>query len=349
MKIVVLGLSITSSWGNGHATNYRGLCGALRRRGHDVLFLERDVPWYRESRDFDAPFVRLYASPLELRERFGADVRDADLALVGSFVPDGVEVGTWVLDTAGGAVAFWDIDTPVTASLLERGACPYVSRELLARYDLYLSFTAGPLLARLGARRPRPFHCLVDPDLYRPDPAERRYALGYLGTYSADREEALERLLLEPARRCLRERFVVGGPQYPATAAWPANVDHVEHVPPGEHPRFYGSQRLTLNVTRRPMVAAGWSPSVRLFEAAASGVPVLSDPWPGLDSFFVPGDEILVASTCEDVVRVLRERNEEELARIGRRARARVLAEHTADRRAAQLEEHVASLERAAA
>jgi spore maturation protein CgeB len=178
--------------------------------------------------------------------------------------------------------------------------------------------------------------------------AERRYALGYLGTYSADRQDALRRLLLEPARLLPDERFVVGGPQYPESLSWPANVERLDHVPPGEHARFYASQRLTLNVTRQPMVEAGWSPSVRLFEAAACAVAVVSDSWPGLETFFVPGEEILVARSAADVVRAT-ETDPEELAEIGRRARARVLREHTAERRAEQLEGYVAELARAAA
>ena len=243
MKIVVLGLSITSSWGNGHATNYRALCSALAARGHEILFLERDVAWYSGSRDFDAPFVRLYRSLPELRRRFAQAVRDADLVVVGSYVPEGIAVGEWVLAKASGTVAFWDLDTPVTAAKLARGDGEYLTAELAARYDLYLSFTGGPLLDRLGARRPLPFHCLVDAERYRPVDAARRYAFGYLGTYSADRQEALERLLLAPARLLPHERFVVAGPQYPDTGSWPGNVEVVEHVPPGEHPRFYGSQR----------------------------------------------------------------------------------------------------------
>jgi spore maturation protein CgeB len=223
-----------------------------------------------------------------------------------------------------------------------------VSRELVAAYDLYLSFTGGPLLEQLGARRPLPFHCLVDPDRYRPVEVERAYALGYLGTYSADRQPAVEQLLLEPARRLPAERFVIGGPQYPETMIRTANVDRLEHVAPDEHPRFYSAQRVTLNVTRAPMVAAGWSPSVRLFEAAACAVPVVSDWWPGLDAFFVPDVEILVASGADDVVRVLTEVDDGELAEIGRRARQRVVREHTAERRAEQLEDLVNGLARAA-
>jgi spore maturation protein CgeB len=341
MKIVVLGLSITSSWGNGHATNYRALCKALRDRGHDVLFLERDAPWYRSHRDFEAPFVRLYGSLAELHETFVDDVRSAHLVLVGSFVPQGVAVGEWVLGTAEGGVAFWDLDTPITAEKLAHGDHDYLSPELVERYDLYLSFTGGPLLERLGARRALPFYCMVDPERYRPVELEQRYALGYLGTYSADRQDRLERLLLEPARRLPHERFVVGGPQYPDASSWPANVELIEHVPPSEHARFYREQLLTLNVTRRAMVASGWSPSVRLFEAAACCVAIVSDWWPGLDAFFEPGEEILIADSTGDVVRLVAEADPDELREIGRRARARVLAEHTADRRARQLEEYV--------
>ena len=348
MRIVVLGLSITSSWGNGHATNYRALLEALRARGHDVLFLERDVPWYAANRDFDAPYVRLYRSPGELR-RYVRQARTADLVLVGSFVPDGVEAGEWALAHAGGPVAFWDIDTPVTAAKLAAGDHEYLTPGLARRYDLYLSFTGGPFLERLETPRPRAFYCVVGPERYRPVEAVRGFALGYLGTYSEDRQRALERLLLEPARRLPELRFVVGGPQYPAELEWPANVARAEHVEPREHARFYGGHRLTLNVTRAAMVDAGWSPSVRLFEAAACGVPIVSDRWTGLDRFFTPGEEILVADTSEDVVRIVRDADDSTLARIARCARVRVLAEHTADRRAAQLEREVDALVKAAA
>jgi spore maturation protein CgeB len=349
MRVVFLGLSITSSWGNGHATNYRALCEALRTRGHEVLFLERDAPWYAAHRDYRPPFVRLYRSLDQLGRRYGEQVRAADLVIVGSFVPDGVAVGEWVLDGTRGVTAFWDIDTPVTAAKLDAGDHEYLTPELAGRYDLYLSFTGGPLLDRLRARRPRTFYCMVDGDAYRPIPAVRRYALGYLGTYSVDRQDVLDRLLLQPARRVATERFVVAGPQYPASMAWPPNVERIEHVPPGEHRRFYARQRLTLNLTRRAMVEAGWSPSVRLFEAAACAIPVITDRWPGLDEFFIPGEEIVVADTADEVVQILDEADEAELAAIGRRARARVLADHTAERRAEQLEGYVGELIGAAA
>lgn len=347
MKIVFLGLSITSSWGNGHATTYRGLARELARRGHDVLFLERDVPWYAGNRDLPHPpygRTALYCSLEELRDRFTMEVREADLAVVGSYVPEGVAVGQWVTGTARGVAAFYDIDTPVTLAKLERGDTEYLSRELIPRYGLYLSFTGGPILRhierRYGAPRARVLYCSVDPEMYYPEHCQKRWDLGYLGTYSADRQGSLDCLLLEPARRWPEARFVVAGPLYPAGLAWPDNVERVEHLAPAGHRAFYNAQRLTLNVTRSDMRRAGYSPSVRLFEAAACGTPILSDSWPGLDTLFTPGRDILVAHSPEESLEILRDFPAEELAAVGARARARVLAAHTAAHRAAQLESY---------
>ncbi len=353
-RIVILGLSITSSWGNGHATNFRGLVRALVERGHDVLFLERDVPWYAAARDLaEPPFGRtcLYASTEELRDRFTSPVAMADLVVVGSYVPDGIEVGEWVSATTGGVTAFYDIDTPVTLASLRNGTCPYLTSELVRRYDLYLSFTGGPVLDHLerdlGSPRARAFHCLVDPGAHPAGVGPVRWELGYLGTYSHDRQPALDRLLCGPARRLPGAGFVVAGPQYPADLPWPGNVERIEHLPPARHPAFYGAQRFTLNVTRADMVASGWSPSVRLFEAAACGVPVISDWWEGLDRFFRPGEEILLAGDADDVLRHLSDVSEERRTAIGAAARRRVLNEQTGAHRAAELEEHVTEVEAA--
>jgi spore maturation protein CgeB len=342
MRAVFFGLSATSAWGNGHATNYRGLVGALRARGHDVLFLERDRPWYAQARDFDAPWIRLYDELSDL-PRWEDDVRAADLVLVGSYVPDGCDVAEWVLDRARGVTAFWDIDTPVTTAKLARGDYEYLSPALVERFDLYLSFTSGPLLDQLGARRPTPFHCIADPTLYRPLDVPVSWDLGYLGTYSDDRQPTLDALLLEPARARPYRSFVVAGPQYPAGIEWPGNVARIESIAPADHASFYCAQRFTLNVTRRDMIEAGWSPSVRLFEAAACGVPVISDWWEGLDTFFEPEREILIAESASDVQRHL-ELDDERRRAIGERARARVLQRHTAQHRAEELERLVGAV-----
>lgn len=344
-RFVFCGLSITSSWGNGHATTYRALLRALAERGHEVTFLERDRDFYAENRDLpEPPFARtiLYRSLEELYDRHAPIVRDADVVVVGSYVPDGVEVGAWAQSLAPGRCAFYDIDTPVTLAALERGQCAYLTRELVPRYALYLSFTGGPTLARIerdfGAPAARALYCSADPSAYYPESSAPRWDLGYLGTYSADRQDAVERLLVAPARACPERRFAVAGAQYPMDLRWPANVQHTVHLPPSEHRAFYGAQRWTLNVTRRPMVLAGWSPSVRLFEAAACGTPIVSDSWPGLEDVLAPGREVLVAASSAEVVRILREVDEDDRRRIGEAGRARILAEHTAMHRAEALE-----------
>jgi spore maturation protein CgeB len=345
MKVVFAGLSVTSSWGNGHATNYRALMRALDRAGHDVVFLERDVPWYAAQRDLpEPPWGRtfLYDSVDELGERFRDEIASADLVIVGSYVPDGVAAAELILGLAQGATAFYDIDTPITLAKLERGDTEYLAPELVPRFDLYLSFTGGPTLCELEERwdagSAHAFYCLVDPELYVCEEAELRWDLGYLGTYSDDRQPLVGELLIEPARRARDRLFAVGGPQYPDSIVWPLNVERREHVPPAQHPAFYCAQRFTLNVTRADMRRAGWSPSVRLFEAASCGVPVISDRWPGIEEIFVPGEEILLADSADDVLLFLDGVSDDEARAIGARARKRVLAEHTAERRVAQLE-----------
>lgn len=345
MRLVVLGLSLSSSWGNGHATTYRALLKAFAARGHDVTFLERDVPWYRgPHRDLPDPdWCRLlFYDDLDNLARHRAAIEAADAVIVGSYVPDGVAVGRLVQAWARGATAFYDIDTPVTLAKLARGDHEYVSPDLVPGYGLYLSFTGGPTLglieARYGSPAARALHCSVDPAAYPPRDFARRWDLSYLGTYSDDRQPVLERLLLEPARRRPDLRFVVAGPQYPAGIAWPANVERFEHVGPVDHPEFYASSRYTLNVTRADMVRAGWSPSVRLFEAASCGTPVISDRWDGLSSLLEPGREVLIVDGPDEVEAILSDPDETRPAAIGRAAQARILAEHTADHRASELE-----------
>ena len=354
LQIVIFGLSITSSWGNGHATTFRALVKALDARGHEIVFLERDVPWYASNRDLPQPpycDTILYESLDELKAKYSSLVAHADLVIVGSYVPDGVLLGRWVTETAGGVTAFYDIDTPVTLAKLRRGDFEYLSPDLISGYDIYFSFTGGPTLEELEqvwhAKRAAPLYCSVDPDLYFPENVAEAYDLAYLGTYSIDRQPTVERLLIEPARRRPQARFCVAGPQYPTDIEWPANVERIEHLPPAEHRHFYNRQRFTLNVTRADMIRAGYAPSVRLFEAAACGVPVISDTWPGLDTLFEPEREILLARSSDEVVAYL-DLPEDRRRAIGSAARKRVLGSHTADHRARELEQVVMPLLRRA-
>ena len=343
MKLVILGLSLSSSWGNGHATTYRALLGAFAARGHEILFLERELPWYAEHRDLPCPdFCRLaYYRSIEDLTRWRQEIATADAVIVGSYVPDGVAVSRFVQELAQGITAFYDIDTPVTLAKLERGDFAYLSPDIIPRFDLYLSFTGGPTLDRIerdfAAPAARALFCSVDATAYRPLDVPKRWDLSYLGTYSDDRQPTLERLLIEPARLAPELRFVVAGPQYPASIDWPDNVERIDHCSPAEHAAFYSASRFTLNVTRADMIAAGWSPSVRLFEAAACGTPIISDAWPGLSELFVPGREIEIAHDAEDILRVLHGSAEA----LGQAARRQVLAAHTAEHRAAELETYL--------
>lgn len=343
--IVILGLSATSSWGNGHATTYRSLIRGLAARGHRVLFLERDQPWYAGNRDEPHPAgatTVLYDSVDELTEKHEAAVREAGLVIVGSFVPDGARVADWATSVARSRTAFYDIDTPVTLAKLAAGEHEYITPDLISRFDLYLSFTGGPTLrfieSRYGAPAARALYCSVDTEFYRPFERASRWDLGYLGTFSVDRQPVLDSLMLEPARRWTEGRFAVVGPMYPDDVRWPENVFREIHLSPREHPAFYAEQRFTLNVTRAAMKQAGYSPSVRLFEAGACGAPVISDWWEGLDSIFSIGAEVLVSTGPEQTLRYLRDVRDSERLAIGASARARVLREHTPERRAIQLE-----------
>lgn len=348
MKIVIIGLSVTSSWGNGHATTYRALLKELKSLGHEILFLEKDVPWYSGNRDLPNPnFCRLglYKTNEELYADYDKEVAEADVVIVGSYVQQGVEVGNWAVKTANGVTAFYDIDTPVTLAKLERKDYEYLDPQIISKYDLYLSFSGGPILKHLeqhyGSPMARALYCSVDPDLYYPEQKEKKWQMGYLGTYSTDRQPTVEELLNKPAAEFPEKEFVVAGPQYPTDFPWSENVERIDHLPPARHREFYNSQCFTLNVTREDMIKAGYSPSVRLFEAAACGVPIISDYWDGIESIFKPEKEILIARTSSEVSRFFRNISEEERKQIGERARQKILQSHTAKARALELVEYV--------
>ena len=350
MKIVVFGLSITSAWGNGHATTFRALLDALHHHGHKIIFYEKNVEWYASNRDVPNPAcceLRLYENWSDILREVRRELAGADVGLIGSYFPDGIAAIDELFDSATAVKAFYDIDTPITISgLRQRGSTEYMKAEQVPGFDVYFSFTGGPMLReieqQLGARSALPLYCSFDPNEYRRFGVNKRFAcdLSYMGTYAADRQAKLEELLIRPAKQCQEKKFIVAGPQYPKDILWPRNVRRIMHLNPRWHARFYSSSRLTLNVTRREMVIAGYSPSVRLFEAAACGAVIVSDNWPGLDEFFSPGREILLPVDAADVVRYL-SLSAAELRSIGDAAQERVMAEHTSEIRARQFENTV--------
>lgn len=354
MKLVVFGLTVSSSWGNGHATLWRGLWRALARRGHRIEFFEKDVPYYAAHRDvteLPGGTLHLYQSWDEALPEARRELADADVAMVTSYCPDGASASDLALSASRPARVFYDLDTPITLQRLAAGeAVDYLPHAGLGEFDLVLSYTGGRALSalqnELGARRVAPLYGSVDPEAHFPVPPVESYRcdLSYLGTYAADRQAALSSLLIEPARRLPSRKFVIAGAQYPAVFPWTDNIFFVRHLPPAEHPAFFCSSRLTLNVTRQAMADYGYCPSGRLFEAAACGTPILSDWWEGLDAFFDPGREILIARGARDAMKAM-EMSDAELAGISKAARERVLADHTANQRARELEELIANTE----
>ncbi len=342
MKFVIFGLTVSSSWGNGHATLWRGLIRALTRHGHDVVFFERDVPYYAEHRDLTALPVGelvLYTEWADVVGTAKLHLGDADVAMSTSYCPDGRAACDLILSSRAGIKAFYDLDTPVTLEAVRSGAdVPFLPARGLGDFDLVLSYTGGRALddlkTVLGARRVAPLYGHVDPQTHFPVPAvdHLRADLSYLGTYAADRQAGVQAFFIDPAKRLPNRRFSLAGAQYPADFPWTDNVWFFKHLPPAEHPAFLCSSRMTLNVTRRAMAASGYCPSGRLFESAACGTPVLSDWFDGLDEFYTPGREIWIARTTDDAVAAL-DLSDAEVNAVARAARERTLAEHTSEAR----------------
>lgn len=345
MKIVIFGLTISSSWGNGHATPYRAILRALHRMGHKVIFYERDVPYYSTRRDLPSPdFCQLvlYSDWESVRKRALNDARDSDAILNASYCPDGARIVDDCLAVARPLHVFYDLDTPITLENLANQHVDYLRTDQIPHFDLYLSFTGGRLLEELESRwyaqKALPLYGCVDPDVHHrvEIPEQYRCLMSYMGTYAADRQQKLEALFLESVRRRPDDTFILAGSMFPREWQWPANLRHFEHVSPSDHPALYSSSKFTLNITREGMARRGYCPSGRFFEAAACGTPIISDYFEGLDSFFVPSEEIFIAADTDDVLHALNT-TDRELATLAQRARERTLAEHTGEERARQL------------
>jgi spore maturation protein CgeB len=353
VKILFFGLTISSSWGNGHATPYRAILKALSRQAHEIHFYEKDVPYYARHRDFNTCefcHLHLYSDWEGVRESALRHAADSDAVVCASFCPEGTRIIDEVLELTRPVKIFYDLDTPVTLGALERGQIDYLRRGQIPEFDLYLSFTGGSTLDELcatwGARFARPLYGCVDPAVHLRSERREDFAcdLSYMGTYAADRQDKLENLFLEPARQTKRNTFLLAGSMYPWQWQWPANVRKLEHVFSSEHAALYSSSRLTLNITRQEMARWGYCPSGRFFEAAACGTPIVTDWFDGLDRFFDCDRELVVVNDATDVISAIT-LPDSELRTIADRARERVLSEHTGEHRAHEL---VTAIEEAA-
>lgn len=360
MRFTIFGLSLSSSWGNGHATPYRSLIRALHAQGHSVSFFERDNIYYARHRDFascDYCHLTIYPAWESIRLRALAAAAESDVVFTSSYLSEGSQINDDVLGLRSTMRVFYDLDAPITLGGMHRGDVEYLRADQIPEFDLYLSFTGGGILRELervwGARRALPLYGSVDPDVHKRIDVPKPYhcAFSYMGTYASDRQQKVEELFLAPASRTPGEVFVLAGSLYPHDPKdgsplfpCPQNVRRFPHVGPNDHAALYSSSRATLNITRADMAASGHCPSGRLFEAAACQTPLLSDTWNGLHDFFTE-DELFAVHNADDVLRVLELPNEE-LASVAQRAYQRTMAEHTGTQRAKEL---VAAIEDAGA
>jgi spore maturation protein CgeB len=350
MKIAFFGSSLVSAYWNGACTYYRGIVRALDARGHRVAFYEPDAFDRQAHRDIDDPEwaeVTVYEPSDERTVR--AVVADAAAGAEVIVKASGVGVYDAVLEEAVAEAAdpalriFWDVDAPATLAAMEADDANPL-RELIGRYDLVLTYGGGrPVIDRytaLGARACMPVYNALDPETHHPAPPRPELAcdLAFLGNRLPDREARVEEFFFRAAEALPSSAFMLGGNGWEERVAGLGNVRYLGHVPPGDHNALNRSALAVLNVSRESMAANGWSPATRVFEAAGAGACLLSDAWEGIEEFLTPGEEILVARDGPEVAQLLSDLDPDRAAAIGVAAMERVLAEHTYDRRAEQVE-----------
>lgn len=348
MNIALFGSSLVSAWWNGAATYYRGLIRALDARGHRVTFYEPDIFERQRHRDMDPPdWARVVVYPPEETALRGAldEARAADVIIKASGV--GVfdtllEREVLELKRPGNVIAFWDVDAPATLERVEADPDdPF--RGLISLYDLVLTYGGGPPVVdaytRLGARRCTPIYNALDEDSHYPVTPELRFAadLAFVGNRLPDREARVEEFFFQAAARCPRRRFLLGGNGWEARATAP-NVRVLGHVYTRDHNALNASALSVLNISRASMARFGYSPATRVFEAAGAGACIITDAWTGIERFFAPEEEILVAEDGRAVGSLLEALTAPQARRIGAAALARVRADHTYAQRAAEAE-----------
>lgn len=334
-------MSVSSSWGNGHATLLRGLARALVKRQYRIVFFEKDTPYYQNTRDYYGEKdveVCIYSSWEMIKEKASVTVNDSDVALVTSYCPDGNDASSCVINSRCKIKLFYDLDTPVTINTVLNGTIPfYLPNRGLSEFDAVLSYTGGTALeiqkTLFNAKKTFPLYGSVDPSIHYQRHSTTEYILSYLGTYSSDRHLSFLRFFLEPARGLSQLKFLLGGSMYPSIIDWPENVTCIEHITPEKHPDFYSSGSFTLNITRSVMAEMGYCPSGRLFEAAACEVPIISDYWIGIEDFFDCSNEIIVVDSTHSAIDRL-SMPLDKRQKIAKAAKEKVLSNHTNDNRA---------------
>ncbi|HEX6940819.1 MAG TPA: glycosyltransferase [Longimicrobiales bacterium] len=346
MRIFVFGSSIVSAYWNGAATYYRGVFRALHALGHEIHFCEPDIFDRQANRDLlvDPDYARVHVYRTdEGLDALRAEAAGADVVVKCSGVgARDAELEEWLAGLSGPLRAFWDVDAAHTLERIENDPGDPM-RRWIPRYDLVFTYGGGPPVVRryraLGARACHPVYNGLDPDVHRPVPPDPSLAcdLLFLGNRLPDRERRVDRFFVAAAEILPGHRFLLGGSGWEGKPL-PPNVRRIGHVPTALHNVVNCSARLVLNVHREAMARNGYSPATRMFEAAGAGACQITDAWPGIEAFFEPGREVLVAADAEDVARWVRELEPDRARSIGLAARARALRDHSYAGRARQVD-----------
>ncbi len=347
MRIFAFGSSITSCYWNGAATYYRGIYKSLAALGHEVTFAEPDIydrQKHRDLSDVEYANVIVYQTPADIDELLEI-ASTADLVVKHSGIgADDALLEKRVLECRGARsrVAWWDVDAPATLASVEADAKnPF--RACIPQYDFIFTYGGGaPVVEHylaLGAKNCYPIYNALDPETHHPaaKDATLECDLVFVGNRLPDREKRVEDFFLRAAELAPEMAFVLGGEGW-GTKRLPSNVKWIGHVGTGDHNRVNCSARMVLNINRESMADVGFSPPTRVFEAAGAGACLITDRWTGVETFFRPDEEILIASGAEDIVRFLREIGPEAAQKIGTAMRERALGEHTYSLRAQQVQ-----------
>jgi spore maturation protein CgeB len=349
LKIAFWGSSLVSAYWNGAATYYRGIIHALAERGHRVTFYEPDAYERQQHRDIPDPdWARVVVYSAQGEEdvrRTLRDAQDADVLVKAS----GVGVFDTLLEAAmlkirqpGQIAVFWDVDAPATLDRMQHDPSDPL-RSLVPDYDMVLTYGGGdPVLQAyraLGAKDCVPIYNALDPATHFPVPPrdDFRADLGFLGNRLPDREARVDAFFLDAARRLPERSFLLGGNGW-GDKSLPPNVCAIGHVYTADHNAFNCSPTAVLNINRASMARYGFSPATRVFEAAGAGACLITDSFEGVEHFFEPGREILVANDGAEVARYVDTLSPGDAEEIGAAARKRALAEHTYSHRVQQLE-----------
>ncbi len=347
MKVYVIGSSLTSCYWNGAATYYRGIYKSLHRLGHEITFAEPDVYKRQQNRDCDEiqyARVRVYQTPREL-DSVLAEACDSDLIIKHSGVgadDELLEAEVLRCNSSSTRVAFWDVDAPATLARVEHNLNdPF--RDLIPQYDFIFTYGGGrPVVehyARLGAKNCHPIYNALDPDTHYPVTPDDKFRcdLAFVGNRLPDREARVEQFFLAAAEKSPEFSFILGGEGW-GSKNLPKNVRWIGHVSTNHHNAINCSARIVLNINRESMARVGFSPPTRVFEAAGAAACLITDAWTGVEEFFVPDKEILVAQDADTIVQYLREIPPHEAKRIGSTMRDRALRDHTYEIRAREVD-----------